>query len=386
MLDRMGRAKPEFLELTSLRAFAALYVVLFHNLYLLGNPAHALPTWVHTLVSMGFVSVSFFFLLSGFVLAYAYGDTGPAKPLDRGAFWKARVARIYPVYLLSFLLDAPRAIGYFLDHHPPLLAALKSVVAGAAYLGLVQAWVPQLASAWNAPGWSLSSEAFFYLLYPFLAERVGRVRTQWLVPLLAGCAGTSLLLTAPFVWGIDAAASGFWMALAGFNPLMRLPEFVAGIVLGRMYLLRRSQALPVPPSFRLLAPAGAAGVLGVLLVSPHLPLLLLHNGLLLPLFAMIVYGLASCQMPGQRWLRHPVLVLLGRASFALYILHQPIKNYVVQAGNALGLSPGPLLFSCYLGASVLLSLAAFHWVEEPARQWLRKVLRRRPAEGLMAEA
>ncbi|QRO01491.1 acyltransferase [Archangium violaceum] len=384
----MGRAKPEFLELTSLRAFAALHVVLFHNLYLLGDSARALPAWVHTLVSTGFVSVSFFFLLSGFVLAYAYGDTGPEKPLDRGAFWKARVARIYPIYLLSFLLDAPRAVGYFLDHHPPLLGALKSMVAGAAYLGLVQAWLPQLASAWNAPGWSLSNEAFFYLLYPLLAERVGRLRARWLVPMLAACTGASLLLTAPFVWGIDAAASGFWMGLAGFNPLMRLPEFLAGIVLGRMYLLRHSQSLPVPPALRLLAPAGAAGLLGVLLVSPRIPPLLLHNGLLLPLFAMIVYGLALRQTPGQHWLRHPVLVLLGRSSFGLYILHQPIKSYVVQAGSALGVTPGPLLFSCYLGVAVLFSLAAFHWVEEPARQWLRAVLRRRrrQADGLMAEA
>jgi peptidoglycan/LPS O-acetylase OafA/YrhL len=377
----VARTRPELLELTSLRAFAALHVVLFHNLSLLGEPARALPDWLHRLLGTGYASVSFFFVLSGFVLVYASCEAEAGFQAERRAFWVARVARIYPVYLLSFLLDVPRALTYFLGTHEPLTGALKALVSGGAYLGLVQAWFPRVASAWNPPGWSLSAEAFFYLLLPALAAWVWRVRPARLGPLLAACAAVSLLLTAPFVWGFNAWADGFWRSLAGFNPLLRLPEFLAGVVLGRMYLRRQSTGRP--PSLGWLAPLGVAGVLAVLLVRPRPPPLLLHNGLLLPLFALIIYGLATGPAPGMGWLRHPVLVLLGRASFALYILHQPLEFYVVWAGRALGVSPSPLLFTAYMALTVGLSLAVSRWLEEPARRWVAAALGSRPT-GLLS--
>jgi peptidoglycan/LPS O-acetylase OafA/YrhL len=241
-----------------------------------------------------------------------------------------------------------------------------------------------VASTWNAPGWSLSNEAFFYLLFPFLAGAVWRVRSVWLWPLLAACCGASVLLATPFVWGFDAWGQAFWRLLAGYNPLLRLPEFVVGVVLGRLHLERRGAAPREASPARWLALVGALGVGGVLvLFARHLPQMLLHNGLLAPLFALIIYGLATRQSPGWGWLKHPVLVSLGRASYALYILHMPLQAPVVWAGEALGVSRGPALLACYLTVVLLASLAAFRWVEEPARRWIRKGLERkaRPVTG-----
>ncbi len=379
------RARPELLELTSLRAFAALHVVLFHNLFLMGDATRALPGWLLTLVGRGFVSVSFFFILSGFVLAYASCDTVTGFHAERRSFWVARLARIYPLYLLGFLVDVPRAVSYFLGTNTPLVGALKALVSGGAYLTLVQAWLPPVSSAWNAPGWSLSNEAFFYLLFPFLAGAVWRVRTAWLWPLLAACCAVSVLLTVPFVWGVDAWGQDFWRLLAGYNPLLRLPEFVAGVVLGRLHLERRAAAAQMASPARWLALVGALGVGGVLvLLGPRIPQMLLHNGLLAPLFALIIHGLATRQAPGWGWLKQPVLVSLGRASYALYILHMPLQAPVVWAGEALGLSRSPLLLACYLTVVLLASLAAFRWVEEPARRWIRGALDRRASGGLPA--
>src|SRR5271170_2509476 len=85
--------------LTGLRCFAAVNIVLFH---------FSNPQWFGLLapvVNAGFISVSYFILLSGFVLAFNYAGRARAGELDRVRFWKARFTRLYPIYLLSLLLS-----------------------------------------------------------------------------------------------------------------------------------------------------------------------------------------------------------------------------------------------------------------------------------------
>src|SRR5579863_1305776 len=83
--------------LTGLRFFAALHVVFYH--YAVG----LLPYPLSSVAKNGYVAVGLFFVLSGFVLAYNYAD----RPMDIRTFWTARFARIYPAYLLAFVLIAP---------------------------------------------------------------------------------------------------------------------------------------------------------------------------------------------------------------------------------------------------------------------------------------
>src|SRR5271154_3420401 len=110
--------------LTTLRFFAAMHVVLFHcaptlaiktgeRLAMTTSHSPAMVRELVAMVSQGMIavmdagpwSVSFFFILSGFILVYNYGDG--RRPLDAGRFWVARFARIYPVYLIGFLLAMP---------------------------------------------------------------------------------------------------------------------------------------------------------------------------------------------------------------------------------------------------------------------------------------
>jgi len=92
--------KPERLNaLTGLRSFAAVNIVFFH---------FSNPKWFGILapvVNAGYASVSYFILLSGFVLAYNYSSRARAGQLDRVRFWKARFTRLYPIYLLSLLMS-----------------------------------------------------------------------------------------------------------------------------------------------------------------------------------------------------------------------------------------------------------------------------------------
>src|SRR5437868_6172740 len=96
----------QFHGLTSLRFFAAVYVVLLHYCPV----PDAAPWLVRTLISRGFVSVSFFYMLSGFVLAHVYRLAEPFSEQERKRFWFNRFARIYPAYLLGFLAYAPYVI------------------------------------------------------------------------------------------------------------------------------------------------------------------------------------------------------------------------------------------------------------------------------------
>src|SRR5688572_17859609 len=191
-------------SLTGIRFFAAIHVVFFHY-------APGLPHYLGNVVQNGYLAVGLFFVLSGFVLTYNYGD----RKIEPRRFWLARFARIYPAYLLGFLLIAPAVI-VRLQGDPVKLAA-----SGVAAAALLQGWIPGLALVWNGPGWSLSVEAFFYLLFPLMLPVLARLSTRGLW--LAG--GACCLLA----------------ALAGerfmYVPLFRLPEFGLGIAMGLLFLL-----------------------------------------------------------------------------------------------------------------------------------------------------
>src|SRR5579875_2310310 len=99
------KVRTEIPALTSLRFFAALWVVLFHIRELGLWPGGPLP--YRALVRVGYLGVSFFFVLSGFILVYVYAG----RHIPKGRFWQARFARVYPAYLFSLLIFLPFAMG-----------------------------------------------------------------------------------------------------------------------------------------------------------------------------------------------------------------------------------------------------------------------------------
>ena len=116
------------------------------------------------LIRGGYLAVTTFFVLSGFVLAHNYASTAwNAGSLRRYA--AARFARIYPVYFLSLLVVAP----FIAADRTPAKARFV-----AAHGLLVQAWLGHIPVNWNTPAWSLSCEMFFYLSFPLAAALLGR--------------------------------------------------------------------------------------------------------------------------------------------------------------------------------------------------------------------
>lgn len=359
--------RPRLNALTTLRFFAALHVVLFHMRVVGILPGG--PWWYQNFASIGFVGVNFFFVLSGFILVYTYD--GPA--LSAKNFWRARFARVYPAYLLSLVAAAP--FFFFAVRHLdlPFFAWSKQhlVAACVLTLGLLQSWVPQAALTWNSVCWSLSVEAFFYFLFPFLLLRFRKIAERKLLYTLIGFWLISLCFSLSYVFlhpdGLDKVNSGetnlFWKNVLSFNPLVRLPEFLVGMLTCRLFLARDEKAKT--PSWPILF--GALGFLCVVLLAPKIPNPMLSAGLLSPAFAALIYGVA-CQPKWTSFLGAGWLVLLGDASYSLYLLHTLIITRVYDA------FPGQLYSArvvLSLAAAIAVSILAYRLVEEPARRFLR---------------
>jgi peptidoglycan/LPS O-acetylase OafA/YrhL len=391
-------ARTHFKPLTSLRFFAAMHVLAFHNhLDVLTDS----PAGIRNIIRAGYVSVSLFFVLSGFILAHTYLGERESISFDRRSFWIARLARIYPVYLVGLLLAAPFVLEAHINSGRPAWSALKILVMGGSCCTLTQSWVPQLAVVWNGPGWSLSAEAFFYLLFPFVAPFIWRLNKRrtliallglWIVTLVPPI----LCLFSPIPGFSDcpatAAPSPSWVSkLVGFNPLLRLPEFLLGITLGRLFILQRQesravisgQELRTKVSSRMLPWTALAGILTLLACGSWIPYPFLHNGLLDVLFAVLIYGLArDGASMGRRVLQvthvlsMPLLVLLGEASYAIYILHVPLRTWMYRILDSLhpGIHPSLPLFACYTIFTLGISILVFKLIEEPARRMIRRKL------------
>jgi peptidoglycan/LPS O-acetylase OafA/YrhL len=364
----LAAARPRLPALTSLRFFAAFHVVIFH---FQAMQIFIGPAWFQKLSSIGYVGVSFFFVLSGFILVYTYAG----RPMILKSFWRARFARIYPAYAFSLLVTAPFFFYAVLTMNIPFFVWAKShlKLASALVLSLLQAWVPQAALTWNAVAWSLSVEAFFYLLFPFLVLLLVR-RTQPQLLLLAAASWlTSLALSCSYVLFnpdhlsvVNSDVLGaFWLNALKFNPLARLPEFLLGIACGFLFLRsRRESKLALP-----MVLSGMVALIVVVYFSAVIPYPILHTALLGPAFAAIVYGFALRPNWGAI-LENRLLVLCGDASYSLYLLHSMIIGMYFHSTTGQLRYQSPIGVLVFVLLAVTVSALVYRFIEEPARRKL----------------
>ncbi len=363
----MSGSKPHLGALSGIRFFAAFNVVLFHLWG--GQNFHLNSSFLTGIVSSGYVGVSFFFVLSGFIHAYAYGPER-VEGLGLGKFYRGRILRIYPVYLLALILAS-----WTFVHSAPFLQLIKP---GVTVLTMTQAWMPSTAMAWNYPAWTMSSELLFYLMFPFIAPPVARLSRRNLL-ILAGAA-LVVMLAIPSLY-IIVAPDGFrrvlsnygsdWLNVVKFNPLSRLPEFVIGLAVGYHFTKSnfgeiRSEESANVARFRgdLLAGAGLLLTLLMLGFSAHLPYLYLHNGLMALPFSLMLYGFASGGRVA-RLFENRVLIAAGDSSYAMYLIQAPVFTWLQSAG-VIG---KPHYVLIYLATLIVSSLLVLQFFEKPARNW-----------------
>ncbi len=348
--------RPHLKALTGLRFVAALPVVLFHVL-----PRAAMPAWAGHLADLGYITVGLFVVLSGFVLAYAYGDS--EGEVDKAGFYRNRFARIYPVYALAMLVALPEFARTFEALELPRDEFSLDVLLR---FTLVHAWHPGTMKYYNVPSWSLSCEAFFYLLFPFILPAVMRIKANEVFRSLVAVLALAAFAPALYEWtypGATPATENYRVLLIKFHPLVRLPEFIAGVLLGRLYLGQTERPARLD---RYLWLGPAVVVLAVLFGMPYV---LLHTGGLAAAFAAMVWGLA---WRGSSWLASRPMVLLGEASYALYILHLPVFRILEGWAAGRGIAVGTLPFALAMVLVLIaISLAVQRLYEAPMRRWIR---------------
>jgi peptidoglycan/LPS O-acetylase OafA/YrhL len=358
--------KPARLEaLTGLRCFAAVNIVLFH---------FSNPKWFGIfapVVNAGFASVSFFILLSGYVLAYNYAAKARQGELDKVRFWEARFTRLYPIYLLSLLLSWQVApIEYSVHTHRMFWWGMVLTPL------LLQGWVPEIATFLNTPAWTMSAESFYYVLFPWMARWK---RPERLRPHLAKMLGVWMLGLVPgtlyVIFHPDGIAHpdrwswGPWLQALKYTPLPHLCSFIFGVLLASVdEFIARESRLRI-----LLGGFGFLSTFTILSLANHIPYALLHDGFLMPFFGCMILGLA-----GTNWLASAFgwrpLVFIGEASYCLYLLHFNLWNLIHNSHilNRLNLTR----FDPWISYALLIAMAllALHFVEKPAQRKLRQWL------------
>ncbi|HMH11705.1 MAG TPA: acyltransferase [Edaphobacter sp.] len=350
--------KPPLPALTGIRTLLAFNIVLFHF-----TPPYLGP--LRPFVENGFVFVNVFFLISGYILTYNYSDRGAS--LDKREFWLARFSRLYPVYLLVLIISIKMVQ---LEWH--------ARPRGQFWAGMIltplllQGVSPILATFWNTVAWTLSCEVALYAAFPWLIRipwprKPSRLIFLILLFWIGNMIPSQLYLhfnpdhlTEP----VTRYTSTTLLRFLKYTPLPYACTFLAGITLARLQLVTS-----VTQRQRFAIAAAALTALGIFFyrVSPHVPYLVMHGGILLPLFASMIFGLSGSHPISSIFAWKPIL-LIGESSYCLYLLHFNvfILLHLYHIPERLHIAA----FDPWISYAmiVLLALLVFRFVENPSRR------------------
>lgn len=350
--------KTDLPALTAVRYLAAIGVVLHHYGQQIGA-----PTWLHNTFVNGYLGVPFFFMLSGFILVYS----SHGRTMNTRDFLVRRVARIYPVYVFAWVLAGVAKIAADMD---PVYVAKSGATLGGASLLLLQAWIPGVAKHWNWPGWSLSCEAFFYLMFPLVYAYLSRLSTRMLAILaavLTALAAVKACLVQLYAKTTILKGSPLQTSLGEYLdqlPPLAIVVFLLGAVIGHLYV----RGVRVHSGFAWPTSGAIAGFLMMDGAVLELPL----AAWLTPMFGLLILALAN--MP----YRLPAFtILLGQASYAMYIIQFPLHHLLYPTGPK---APTSLYLAGFIVFLTLCSIATYLYIERPMERWIK----RRAARSAMA--
>lgn len=311
----------------------------------------------------GFVGVSFFFVLSGFIISYNYQRKLQEKQTSRRTFWVARIARVYPLHWLTLFVAA--LLGNYVtatngwDWFKHFLASLT----------LTNAYIPQADYffSFNSPSWSLCCEQLFYFCFPFLvplAKSYKRLLGVWGVSVV-------LLLTGMY-FTPEEAIKGYWYV----NPITRLPDFLVGMLLFQCYEgLKNRKISSLQGSVLEIVSVGL--FLLFYLYAAEVPKVYRYSCYYWVPVAMVLLAFSLRKGILSRILSNRFLVTGGEISYSFYLIHLFVLLSYAEWQKTSGFSIAwyisvPILF----GFIVALSLLSYRYFEKPMNKrvklWLNK--------------
>lgn len=341
-------------SLTSLRLVFALMVFASHC-----NIVSA--CFDKPIFTEGYVGVSFFFVLSGFIISYSYDERFRSGDVSVRQFWVARIARIYPLHCLMLCVAA--ALGTCTLAHG-LLYWVRHFVAN---LSLCQAYIPSsdYYFSFNSPSWSLCCEQLFYVCFPFMVSLLHRPRRLFL--LFAVCAVIVLL-------GMQFTPPQYVKGLWYVNPLARFPDFLLGMI---VYVCHRWYA----PVLRRAGWATSMELVAILLLivcyvaSSHIPQVYRYSCYYWVPIALLIFVFSLQKGLLSRLLLHRLLVLGGEISFGFYMIHHLLFRVYVESSHFLPFADSPyIVVMLLLLVTLLLSVVSFYYFERPMNRFVKGCL------------
>ncbi len=353
--------------LTSLRFIAVAMIVVFHSQGQFGNIGNIAEYFTLN------QAVSFFFVLSGFVLVYVYPTLNGIKNIGR--FWLARIARLWPAHAATLVL------ALLLIPLPSLRDSLPWILL--ANLSMVHAWVPlrEYFFSFNSLSWAISTEFFFYLIFPLLIYRWDRT---WLVKLLASFALLGIMIYLANVFHLPSIppVSGVSLpALVYISPLGRLWEFVFGMTVAWVWRRKNPRILfgrITGTLVELIVLAATVASIHYSTVLSFMPAVRIVGGEAVsywissagsaPLFGLLIFVMALEKGLVSRVLSWRFAVLLGEISYSVYLVHQLLLHFFPVYPHALSGLQEWAVYAVYWMAVLVVSHLMWKFVEQPCRK------------------
>ena len=341
-------------QLTFTRYIAAITVVFFHY----ASDIESFNSYpFNKILLSGPTMVTYFFVLSGFIMALNYHCYD--KQFNTLNFYIRRFARIYPVYIFSVFLMGSVVIEI---GNNTLFAFILNIF-------MLQAWIPPYPITFNYPGWSLSVEAFMYLIVPLLVmASTTFTKKQTLTIGILFWLFTQII----HIWVINSytiISPSINYDFYYYNPLIHVNTFILGYVFGTWFKDNRSalsRLVPISPIF--------IGILSCLLlyllINTNNIIELKYDyavGMLAPLFVLFIMFLSIDKSVIKKTLCNRWLVLLGDSSYSIYILHVPVYSIFSLFFPYMS-KYEELNFLTYIVILTLISIYSMKKLENPTRE------------------
>ncbi len=342
-------------SLTSLRFFFAFAVFLSHLTFVKTDLEWY--NWLKNNVFFeGYLGVGFFFILSGFVLALNYEKKIIEQPnFNKKKFYIARIARIYPLHVLTFCVMLPFALLHVWNGHFRWDISIIN-------LFLLQSYPPikEFYFSVNNVSWSISTEFFFYMMFPFYIIWLHKFpKLKYILLLII----PAIIFAEPYFRTDRALEKGLFY----INPIVRSFDFILGIVTCQIY--RKIKETNINFSKGTLIEVASLLLLGVFFYYHSDVARAFRYGIYywIPMFA-IVLTFALQKGLFSKLLQHKSLVYLGEISFSFYMVHMIVIKYGNQYLPAIN---DFTKVGLYFFVALIISALLFEFFEKPVAKWIK---------------